>query len=270
MPVNPVALGAIGAALFIVITVAINWMVLHFIGVDALSFTGWLVYKLIYSTMLSIKITEFVVYRYVQPDWVGAARIGDAADSPDATTNPVRPPMPKISTFTAFFGSVATNLAMNIVMGLLLGGTVITADKVVALVPTMRATIWISGLAFGLITGLLVTLGAVRVARPMILNAVADPAVVAAAEPPKPDRRFTWMPRKTAGLIAVICPVVMVASALALWGILRLLNLDAINFIQYSVLVTVWAAIVAKPLTWVLTKRLSQPDYVQYLATAKN
>lgn len=213
-------------------------------------------YKLLYSTIVSVKMTECYIFRYVQPDWV-AAKPGDTEIPKDL--RPVKDPLPKISSFKAMYGSVTGNIVMQMISGLLLGGAVFLPDGLVVIVPVTIEGIPITGLIFGLILGVLTTRGVVKGMKVALL--APDVVVPEEAVTEKP---FLWMPKNTGGLTALACVCVMVFSAVALQALMALFGLTALNIYQFAVFITIYANIVGKPLSHVLVRRCTQPDYIRY------
>lgn len=256
LPQNPLALGVLYAAGFGALAVVVNGAILRFFDMREMAFVPWLAYKLVYATVLSVKIAEWCVFRYVQPDWAGAD--GGSEGMPPST--PVKNPLPRIGVFKEIYGSVTGNIAMNILMGSALGGVRVGEGSTVVIAPTTIEGIPITGLVFGLLVGILVTRG---VAGEM-------DAAIAASNPEVPegmasDRRFAWMPMRRAALTSLVCACVMVFSSVVLPAVMRLFDLSVMNFYQFTVFITVYATLVGKPLSSVLIRRCTQPDYVRYV-----
>ena len=256
LPQNPIALGAIFALAFAAITIAINWLILTFFDMSELSFIPWMTYKLIYSTILSIKIVEFCIFRYVQPDWAKAKQ----ANTHDAPTNqPVKNPLPKISLIKEMYGSVTGNIAMNIIIGTVLGGVVAQADGSVVIFPTTLQGIPITGLIFGLIFGILATNGVVKSIQATIRT--SDSALL---ESSVRDKRFSWMPKRKIALMCLTAMCAILFSAVALPSIMYLFGKQILNFYQFTLFITVYASLIVKPISYVLIRRCLQPDFIHY------
>ena len=116
LPKNPVVLGVTYAIVFGALMIGLNVVILWFFGLTDMDFIPWLAYKLIYATLLSIKVVEFVIYRYVQPDWANAG----VKPEEEYTGRPVKDPLPKISVFKEMFASVTGSIAMNMITGAVL------------------------------------------------------------------------------------------------------------------------------------------------------
>ncbi len=250
LPQNPAALGALYFLGFGAMTVGGNMLITKFFGIQDMAFVPWMTYKLIYSTALSITVVNYCIFRYVQPDWAAGG----------TGTQPVRNPIPKIGLFKEIYGSVTGNIAMNIIIGSLLGGAVLAPDGSVILRPTTIQGIPITGLVFGLIVGILVTGGVVKVLNKGIL--ATDPVLLKEAAG---NKWFSWMPMRRGSLTCFVCVCVMVFSAAALPAVMMLFGMSAMNFYQFTIFITLYATVISKPLSYVLTRRCMQPDYIGYI-----
>ena len=274
LPKNPVVLAVIYIVFFGVVTVAINAVVLWFFGMNDLNFITWLVYKLIYTTVLSIKVVEYCIFRFVQPDWTNEEE-RESEDLEAAGGKPIKDPLPKISVFKEMYGSVTANIGMNMILGAFLGSVTVGVGSVVSIAPTTIGGIPISGLVFGLITGFLVSSAIIKSMRTGILNAAAlaetstENAESVPTETPAGDRRFTWMPKRRLPLTALICVAVMIFSYFALPTLMWLFGREIMSFYQSIIFMTVYASLLSKPLVYILTKRCTQPDYAQYVVKSK-
>ena len=263
LPQNPVVLGVIYAIIFAVFAISINAALLWFFNIQNMAFVPWTVYKLLYTTVLSIKTVESCIFRYVQPDWANVCHHANTETGKTVINTPVRNPLPKIGVFKEMYAAVTGNIAMNIIIGSALGGVTVGTDSSVVINPATAEGIPITGLVFGLIVGILVTNGIVTAMNATII--ASSPTIPEAAAV---DKRLAWMPRGRGGLTCLICVCVMVFSAVALRSIMMLFGISVMNFYQYTVFMTVYAALISKPLASVLIRRCMQPDYIQY--TLKN
>ena len=256
LPKNPVALGVIYAFAFAATTIAINWLILTFFDMSELSFIPWMTYKLIYSTILSIKIVEFCIFRYVQPDW---AKERQENTLETVSRQPVKNPFPKISLIKEMYGSVTGNIAMNVIIGTVLGGVVAQADGSVVIFPTTQQGIPITGVIFGLIVGILATNGVVKSIKEAIF--AADSAML---ESLVRDKRFSWMPKRIVALMCLTAVCAMLFSAVALPALMYLFEKPFLNFYQFTLFITVYASLIVKPISYVLIRRCMQPDFVSF------
>ena len=259
LPQNPLTLGAFYAAAFAVLALGANAAFLWFFGIRNMAFAPWIAYKLVYATVLSAKIVECCIFRYVQPDWAKAGRYAQLEASKAPPAAPVRNPLPKIGVFKEMFGSVTGNIAMNILIGSVLGGITVRPDASVVILPTTAEGIPITGLVFGLIAGILVTNGITKKMDAAIL--ASCPAILEGAVR---DKRLAWMPKGKVALACFVCVCLMAFSAVALRALMILFDLPILTFYQFSVYITVYASIISKPLAFALTRRCMQPDYIRH------
>ena len=254
LPASPVVLGCLYAGFFGILTLGINGLVLGFFGIWNLGFMQWLVYKLIFSTLMSIKIAECCIYRYIQPDWAGE---NTRSDHPDPSA---KNPFPKISVLRAMCGSVSANIAMNIIIGSALGGVRGGSDGTVVIYPTTVQSIPITGLVFGLIAGVLVTTSVLKKMNATIENSIPAPDNAAAT-----NRCIAWMPVKNLPLVLCTSLCVMAFSSVALWALMAFFGVSVMNFYQFTIFITAYASIISRPLSSLLVWRCLQPDYLAYV-----
>jgi hypothetical protein len=259
LPKNPFLLGVVYAIAFAVLALGINAVVLWFFDLQSMKFVPWFFYKLIYSTILSIKIIEFCIFRYVQPDWTNTDSHVSAEAKEQLQCGSVKNPVLEISVFKEIFGSVTLNIAMNIIIGSVLGGVTVLADSSVIIFPTTIEAIPITGLVFGFIVGILVTSGVVTA-----LNAVIIASGPGILEGAASDKKLTWMPKGKVMLTFLICICIMLFSAVALWGIMALFDMVIMNFYQFTIFITIYATIMSKLLSYLLVRRCMQSDYIEY------
>lgn len=258
LPQNPFALGAVYAVVFAALAVGCNAAILGFFGMWRLAFAPWAVYKLVYATVLSVGVVEYCIFRYVQPDWAAWVRGANTEAGKAIPRQAVRNPLPDIGVFKEMYGAVTGNIAMNIIIGSLLGGLAIGADGSVVIHPTTAEGIHITGLVFGFIVGVLVTKGVVSAMDAIITN--SGPAIL---EGVVVDRRVAWMPKGRFALTGLVCVCVMAFSTVALPAILNLFGIPFLNFYQFTIFITIYATLLGKPLSFALTRRCMQPDYIR-------
>ena len=259
LPQSPIILGVVYAITFAILVIGLNAVILWFFGMQNMSFVPWAVYKLIYTTVLSVKIVEFCIFRYVQPDFANVDHDENTEPKEEVFDTPVKNPLPEISVFKEMFGSVTGNIAMNIIIGSALGGVTVLADSSVIIYPTTVEGIPITGLVFGLITAILVTNGVVTAINAAII--ASGPAILEGASI---DKRFSWMPKGKVSLIFLMSICLMLFSAVALYAIMTLMGISIMNFYQFTIFITFYATLISKPLSYLLVRRCMQPDYIQY------
>ena len=251
LPKNPVLLALVYMPVSAAVIALINWGVMALFGIESFGRWNWLVYKLLYACLLSAKIIEYCIFRYVQPDWAG-----ETGAVPGAS---VKNPLPKISTLKEMYASISANIAMNMIIGTALGGAVVGEGQVVLIYPTHASGIWMTGLIFGFLTGLLLTRGVLRALKQLIADGALPP------ELPPPDRRISWLPKTDLGLTAIVCAAVMAISVVLLPLIMWMLGVTVLNFYQFCILITAYGSPIGHVFSKLLTARCLQSDYVAWV-----
>jgi hypothetical protein len=250
LPKKPLALAALYAVVFGLLMMLISWLLVLFYGVTTPSFISFLVWKAIYSCILSGVIIEYVIFRFVQPDCL------DRKSRATATEGTVKNPLPRMSMFRTVFDSVVANLGMNLTFGLLFGGVVIQGTSVL-ISPTLGASIWISGLFFGVLTCAMGVPPVMSAANEQIARGLVP------EESLRPTSRWlAWMPHSKVGLTLLMCLPVSIVSAICLTLIASVFGFVELNFYQFTVLITAWGMLAAKAISKIVLARCLQPDYV--------
>ena len=260
LPKNPFLLGIVYIIVFSAITICTNALITTFFALQNMSFLPWLFYKLIYATLVSIKIIEYSIFRYVQPDW---AKI-DQKEYIAVINKPIKNPLPKISVYKEMYAAVMGNIALNIVLGSFLGGIKVENDGSVVIYPSTVEAIPITGLILGLIVAVLVVNGVINSINKNILN--APPETLNGAER---NRWLTWLPKRKATLMSLVSFCLMLFSAVSLWGIMMIFGIQIMNFFQFIIYITIYASIICKIITYIMIKRCTQRDYIEFVLIKK-
>lgn len=236
LPQKPVLFATLCALFFGILTPLINGVIFKFYDFETLLFGQMLVCKLVYSCFLSAKILEVAIYRYVQPDVTG---INPAADAPPSPL--VKQPIPRISYFQELYNSWLTDFGMNMVMGLILGGTIITADDYVMIAPTLLSGVAISGP----ISGIIITFMTVPSIAKGIINSVNNGAI------PRRSKRNRWLaglPENRWLLAVSLCLPIILITTTVYYAVLTFFNFQSLNFFQFFFIRTAYTAILVKGL----------------------
>lgn len=251
LPKNPALLALVYMPISAAVIALINWGVMALFGIESFGRWNWLVYKLLYACLLSAKIIEYCIFRFVQPDWAGEARaIADAN---------VKNPLPKISTLKEMYASISANIAMNMIIGTALGGAVVGEGQTVLIYPTYASGIWVTGLIFGFLTGVLLTRGVLGAIKQLIAGDALP------QELPPPDCRLCWLPKSDLALTAVVCAAIMTMSVVLLPLQMWVLGVSVMNFYQFCILITAYGSFVGHVFSKLLTARCLQSDYVAWV-----
>lgn len=248
LPRNPFLLALLCALFFGLLTPLINGMIFIFYDFETLWFGQMLVCKLVYACFLSAKILEVAIYRYVQPDVTG---LSPAAELPPSPL--VKPPLPQISYFQQLYNSWLTDFGMNMVLGLVLGGTIITSDDYVMIAPTLRAGILIGGI----ISGIIITFMTVPALAKKLGSAVASGEI---PRLPQRNPRVAWLPQNHWLLALTLCLPIILITVTVYYGVLSFFNFESLNFFQFFFIRTAYTAVLVKALVPLLLIRYMQPQ----------
>lgn len=245
LPKNAAAFTLLLAVFFSAVMALTAYAVVLFFEIEAYTFPRFIVWKVVYSCVLSAKIVELLILRMVQPD---CARPGDPPQKGD---DPVKNPLPRKDALTHLFNTMTDDFGFNMLVGLLFGGTILVGDNVVILA-TARTGVMISGA----ILGVIVTL---RMVYPTAAKLNADRK--SGALPPLPEQcaAVAWLPLRPALSAAVLALPIMALSAVVLWAVLTFFGFEVLNFFQFFVVRTLYVTLLARLVVWLLVLRYRQP-----------
>lgn len=247
LPKTPVPLIAVLGVVFGAVMYAIAWLILWYFSITEFALHRFIVWKLVYSTIISFKLTELVIMRLAQPDCA-------AANQPEQTgTAVVRNPLPGRETFKHLFNTVVDDFGINIIIGLFVGGTVITADHAVIIPATTRSGIVISGLVLGAIVSFFLTLPVAT-----SIKAVRDEGQLPPLE--KSNRWVSWIPEKPLSFTLALLVPIMGISAAVLWAMLTFFGFEVLNFFQFFIVRTIYVVLLSKALVPLAVWRYRQPE----------
>ncbi len=109
LPKTPLGLIAVLGLLFAVLCAVVNTTVFSWYGFESWTFGQFLLYKLVYSLILSERIVSLGILRLVQPD---CRESNDEHTS--APAQPVKNPLPSLSGVQELFSTVSANLALQL------------------------------------------------------------------------------------------------------------------------------------------------------------
>lgn len=220
--------GIAGAAVMALITL----MLVRFFPATTYTFSRFIVWKIAYAIILAAKIIEFGIFRYVQPDCIRPE------DPPRQGIQSVKNPLPRSDIFSKLYASVTTDFGMNMLLGLALGGTVISGDMVI-LMGVAQSGVWISGLVLGIIVSVLMVQPTFRGTYQIALTGGLPPAE-------KPCHFLSVLPEHPWKLTGIFVLPVMVLSALVLWAALWFFGFETLNFFQFFLIRTAYVKLLSK------------------------
>ena len=232
------------SAAFSLIMFIFSLAVVWFFGIKTYTFPRFLVWKLVYSTILSIKICELSTLRYVQAD---CAKPGDP---PQTGIQAVKNPLPKKDSFKNLFDTLVNDFGFNMLFGLFVGGTVIYEQNVV-IPATTRSGIIIGGCVLGIVV-------CVRMVLPVAtqIKALRDTGALPVLE------KRTWvsvLPEKPVRFMLSLLLPVMLVTAAVLWCVLTFFGFETLNFFQFFVIRTIYVFLLSKPVAMLSVMRYCQP-----------
>jgi len=233
LPKSAVGLGIVFSLLFMFLTPLITELIMRLFAINTYRLLPFVIWKVAYSGFLSAKVIELAILRFVQKDMCRPD------DPPQVGDVVVKNPLPGLSSFKKLFDTVTTDFGFNMLLGLLLGGTLII-DYNVVIVPTSRAGILISGVMIGLIvTGLMVY--------PIIKQ--MDEACRKGKLPPpfKHNKIISNLPEKPVLLSLMWIPFMVVFSPLVFWLVFAIFEFETLNFFQFFIIRTLYVTLLTKP-----------------------
>ncbi|MDD4080130.1 MAG: hypothetical protein PHP02_01785 [Eubacteriales bacterium] len=210
----------------------ITWALLTFYSETDYTFPRFLAWKIGYSILLAAKVIEFGIFRHVQPD------LARPSDPPQKGRQTVINPLPRREMFSRLYASVTTDFGMNMLLGLVLGGTIIQGDMVV-LTGVAQSGVVITGLVLGIIVSLLMV-------RPTLAS--VQQIALAGNLPPagKPNRFLSALPANPWVLAGVLLLPVMALSSLSLWAVMRFFGFETLNFFQFFIIRTAYTKLLSR------------------------
>lgn len=246
LPKNPWLLSIVFAAVCVVLLPVFTEMLLRFYDITAYTQLRFLAWKLVYSAFLSAKATELAILRLVQPDCL---RPGDPKQIGQAA---VKNPLPKGETFTKLFDTVTTDFGFNMLVGLVLGGTLII-DQNVVIPPTTLAGIVISGAILGAIVVVRMVYPVVKAIRLLRENGTLPSAA-------RRNPWVAWLPQSPALFALALSPVVIVLTPIVFWGVFTFFGFESLDFFQYFIVRTIYVSLLTKPVVKLAILRYMQPQ----------
>jgi len=245
LPRNPILLSLALGVLFALLMGVFAFLVRWFFEIEDITPLRFLVWKLVYATILSIKMTELVVLRLVQPD------CSLPGEPKQIGTAIVRNPLPRKDTFSDLLRTITDDFGFNLLSGLIFGSTVVKGHTV-TISPTTRDGIIIGGIVLGMILTL-------RMVYPVAKSIYAQQN---AGVLPRMDKStfLSKLPYRP-GLFALILLVpVMLLSAGTLWCVLTFFGFTELSFFQFYIIRSIYVSLLLKVVILIAVRRYSQPS----------
>ena len=247
LPRNPLLLSLLLGVLFGAVTPLFNFLIIRFYEVSTFSFTGFALWRILYTCFLSAKIVEIAVFRYVQPDCAsetnGIMQHGDDA---------VKDPLPRVSTFKQWFNTVTDDFGFNVLVGLLLGGTLVQ-DHNVIIAPVYRSGIAISALILGIIVTTRMVYPLAKTIKEGRDSGQLPTAVDAC-------RWVAWLPRPPAKFALALLLPVIVSSMAVFQAVFSFFGFEVLDFFQFFFIRTLFVSLLSKGVVRLALLRYMQPE----------
>ena len=243
---NPALLMTVLAIFFAFFMLIFSNLIIWFYEIETYTFPRFAVWKVIYSTILSAKILEIIVLRFVQPD---CAREDDPEQTGEDT---IKNPFPKKETFQNLFNTVIDDFGFNLLIGLLFGGTIIM-DHNVILLQTTRSGVLISGFVLGIIVTF-------RMALPVAKGIKQQYEAGMLPVLPKRIPVIASIPRKPMQFSLVLLLPVAITSGVVFLGVFTFFGFEILNFFQFFVIRTIFVALLSKPIVKLAVLCYIQPE----------
>ncbi len=246
LPRNPLLLALVFGAVFGLLSPLFNALVIRFYEVETNVFVRFAVWRIAYACVLSAKIVELAILRYVQSDCM------TASDAVQEGTEQVKDPLPRLSTVRQWYNTVADDFGFNLLFGLVVGGTIVK-DHMVIILPTTRGGVAIAATILGMII-------TARMVYPVARNMrnARDSGNLPVS--PVHDRRVSWLPDSPARFALVLLLPVTAMTLLSVWAIFTIFGFEALNFFQYFFIRTLLVTLLTRPVVSLAIGRYTQPS----------
>ncbi|WP_323398447.1 hypothetical protein [Eubacterium aggregans] len=233
LPQNPMLLALIIGSMFAIITPILNGVVFSFFAIHTFEFPQFLAWRLLYSIVVSAKIVECVILRYMQPNYL------HTFEKEQTGSDIVKNPLPRLQTFSNLFDTVVNDFGFNLIVGFFMGGVILDGAMVIIL-PTAQKSIIISALILSVIVSLKMVYPVARE-----IQEEVDAGRI-------PRRKYNY-PSWYVGVfgspkrftLILFIPVAL-AAMIMLWGILTFFHFEVLNFFQYFVIRTACVTVITK------------------------
>ena len=236
LPRNPLCFSILLSIIFGLLTPFGNYLILRLYDVTSLTFEQFAVWRIIYTTVLSVYIVQIAIFRYVQPDFACETEV------PQTGSESVINPVPHISIFKEWFDTVTADFGFQVLSGLLLGGTVIS-NKCVIVTPTALSGIFITASVLSLII-------AVRMAYPVAKNIRKNirESGLSGSVPLSPYLKnfISCLPERPTLFACALIPPFILLSWLFFRGIMSFFDFETLDLFQFFFIRTLFVAFLSK------------------------
>lgn len=253
-PRNPVAFTLLFALLFAAAVPLFNWLFFRFYQLDAMAFVPFFFFRTLYAVFFSAWMAKIIILRYVQP---GAFR----NDVPQRGDAEVLPAFPSVSTLREEFNSAQSDFGLNMILGVVLGGTRVGMDldlgigetRWLFIMPATRADLPISALVYAAIIYFMLIVPVVRNIRDM-QSQNALPALKWRVP------FFSALPGNPWACGAVFFLPALAFIFLFIWAVMTVMQFEVLNFFQYFFIRLACTKILTKIIVALAVLKYAQPQ----------
>ncbi len=244
LPANRFFLSLVFALFFGVLTALVNLAFVKFYGITDFDFIRLLVWKVIYSCVLSAKVAELAVLRFVQQDihWTDSAG--------QSGTDIVKNPLPRFSAFKEYSSTVAHDFGFNMIAGLFFGSTVVEGARVV-IMPVHSSSIAVTSVVLGAIVVVYMVYPVAKSVRAALCASYAEPEQTNGGV----LSILPYAPWKFA--LSLALPVI-VLSFCFFWSVMTFFGFETLNFFQFFLIRALFVSLLSKAVVKLATARYIQ------------
>lgn len=252
-PRNPFVFAGLFGILFALVVPAFNYLFLLFYGFDSMEFWPFLFYRTVYAVAFSMWMARIIILRYVQE---GAFK----GNIQQKGSQEVVRAFPQPKTLKQEYDSVLTDFGLNMLLGLVFGGTKVGMDlglgvgeeHWIMIMPQYRSGLLISVIIY---TGIVFFLAVV----PVIKN-IKEMCEAGEAPPVKAPGFFKKLPYNHWKYACVwIIPFFLIAYVF-LYVIMKVMGFEVLNFFQFWLLRLLLIKLIVKVTVMVAVLRYAKGE----------
>lgn len=240
--------------LFIGVTLLFTCGFFRFYQLEEMTLGSFLFYRVLYAVFFSAWMTKVIILRYVQP---GAFR----KNIPQYGSAEVKAAVPSFSTLKEEFNSARLDFGLNLILGVILGGTKVGMDlglnagetRWLFIFPATRSGLPLSVGIYSAVLYLLMMIPVVKSIRASWKQGqlpVMDRA----------DAFFSRLPKNPWLYSLVWILPVFLFSFLFIWGVMSIMHFEILNFFQYFFIRLACTKIITRVYINLCVMRYIQPD----------
>ena len=253
-PRNPVIFALLGGVIFIGVTAGFNWIFFRFYQLEEMALGSFLFYRVLYALFFSMWMTKIIILRYVQP---GAFK----ENVPQHGVAEVKAAFPSISTLKEEFNSARLDFGLNMILGVILGGTRVGMDlglnagetRWLFIFPATREGLPFSVFVYTVIIYIMMMVPVVK-----SIRASGERGELPVAD--RPNAFFSRLPGNSWLFALVWILPVFGFAFLFIWGVMTIMQFEVLNFFQYFFIRLACTKILTKAFVYISVMRFIQPD----------